>query len=60
MTKEPEGYAGWKKAMSAEELRGIKERIERSPPIGMLPNGELNIIACLVAQGTELRFVHCE
>jgi hypothetical protein len=42
---EPEGYAEWKKELAAAELKGIKARIENAPPIGMLPNGELNLIS---------------
>jgi hypothetical protein len=44
MTDEPVAYAEFKKALAAAQRKGVKDRLGNSPPIGMLPDGTLNLL----------------
>jgi hypothetical protein len=56
MIEKPEGYDEWKRKVREEAKRAYEERI--SGPIGLLPSGELNIIACPWSPETS-QTVHC-
>jgi hypothetical protein len=40
----PDGPEGVRGQLARKEAKGFKGRIENSPPIGMLPNGKLNVV----------------